>query len=54
MDTKNKPQKMTSKKKTISRYIIDETIINIGLHILVLWIVIDHKDKEILKRSISE
>jgi putative transposase len=51
---KYKPKKASSKKKNISEYIIDETVIKAGSEYIWLWIAVEPKDKEILAISISK
>jgi putative transposase len=51
---KYKPQKITSKKKKISEYVIDETVIKVGQEYIWLWVAIEPKDREILAISISK
>jgi putative transposase len=48
-------QKITSKKKKISEYVIDETVIKVGQEYIWLWVAIEPtKDREILAISISK
>ena len=49
---KSNPQKISSKKKKISEYVIDETVIKGGFKIVWLWVAIDFESKEILEMSI--
>ena len=51
---KYKPEKILSKKKNISEYVIDETIIKVGPEYIWVWIAIEPKDKEILAINISK
>ncbi len=48
------PQKMSSKSKWILEFIIDETLIKVGLQYIWLWVSIDAKSKEILALSVSK
>ena len=45
---KYKPQKISTKKKTIDEYIIDETIIKVGPEYIWLWVAIEPKYRQIL------
>ncbi len=45
---KYKPQKIKSKKRKISEYIIDETLIKVGSEFIWLWVAIEPKNKAIL------
>ncbi|HEY6537332.1 MAG TPA: DDE-type integrase/transposase/recombinase, partial [Candidatus Nitrosocosmicus sp.] len=54
MDSKVYPQKISSKKKKISEYIIDETIIKVGQEHIWIWVSIEPENKEILGISISK
>ena len=51
---KYKPEKISSRKKKISKYIIDETIIKVGQEHIWVWVAIEPKDKEIVGISISK
>ncbi len=51
---KYKPEKISSRKKKISEYIIDETIIKVGQEHIWVWVAIEPKDKEIVGISISK
>jgi putative transposase len=51
---KYNPQKISSKKKKISEYVIDETIIKVGPEYIWVWVAIEHENKEILGISISK
>ena len=42
------PKKILSKRKRISEFIVDETLVKVGLEYIWLWIVIEPKNKEIL------
>ncbi len=50
---KYKPQKISSRRKRISEFIIDETMIKIGSDYIWLWVAIEPENKEILAQSIS-
>ena len=50
---KYKPQRISSKRKKIFEYIIDETIIKVGSEIIWLWNAIEPIQKEILRIDIS-
>ena len=49
-----KPQRISSKKKNIEEYVLDETIIKAGSEYIWLWVAIEPKNKEILGISISK
>jgi putative transposase len=49
-----KPQKISSKRKKIEEYVVDETVIKIGSELIWLWVAIEPKDKEILSINISK
>jgi transposase-like protein len=51
---KYKPQKISTKKKTIDEYTIDETISKVGPEYMWLWVAIEPKGKEILSVDISK
>jgi transposase-like protein len=51
---KYKPQKISTKKKTIDEYIIDETTVKVGPEYIRSWVAIEPKDREILGISISK
>ncbi|MDN5867241.1 MAG: DDE-type integrase/transposase/recombinase [Candidatus Nitrosocosmicus sp.] len=48
------PRKISSKRKKIEEYIVDETLIKVGAGYIWLWIVIEPKNKEILALTISK
>ena len=50
---KYQPQKISSKKRMISAYIIDEILIKVGSHYIWLWVAIEPKNKQILALTIS-
>ncbi len=52
---KYNPQKISSKKKKISEYIIDETVIKVGSEYIWIWVAtIELESKEILGISVSK
>jgi putative transposase len=51
---KYKPQRMWSKRKMVSQFIIDETQIKVGSELLWLWITIEPKTHMILRTKISK
>ena len=52
---KSTPQKILSKKrKRITEFIIDETVIQVGSEYIWLWVAIESKIKEILALNISK
>jgi putative transposase len=48
------PQRISSKSKRISEFIIDETLIKVGSEYVWLWVAIEPENKEILALSISK
>ena len=54
MDSKIQSSKDFNKKKKISRYVIDETLIKVGSEFIWLWVAIDTKTKAILRTKISK
>jgi putative transposase len=50
---KYRPKKVSSTKRKVEEFIIDETLIKIGSELVWIWISIDIKSKEILEFSIS-
>jgi putative transposase len=48
------PKKITSRKRNIVEYIVDETMLKVGPEYIWLWVAIDAKSKEILALSISK
>ena len=50
---KYKPKRVSSKRKKINGFIVDETLIKIGSEFIWLWVAIEPKDREILSISIS-
>ena len=50
---KNKPKRVSSKRKKTNEFIVDETLIKIGSGFIWLWVAIEPKDREILSISIS-
>ena len=50
---KYKPERVSSKRKKIDEFIVDETLIKIGSGFIWLWVAIEPKDREILSISIS-
>jgi putative transposase len=51
---KYNPQKISTKKKKILEYIIDETVIKVGSELIWLWVAIELESKEILAISMSK
>ena len=47
LDTKYTPQKISSKKKKVDEFIIDETLVKVGSEFIWFWIAIEAKNKEI-------
>ena len=50
---KYKPEKVSSKRKKINQFIIDETLLKIGSKFVWLWVAIEPKHRQILKADIS-
>lgn len=50
---KYKPKKTSSKKKNISEYVIDETVIKVGSEYIWIWVAIEPESKEILNEYIK-
>ena len=48
------PKKISSKRKRIAEYIIDETLIKVGSQYIWLWVAIEPKNKQILALNISK
>ena len=48
------PQKISSKKRKVLEYVIDETVLKVGPEYIWLWVAIEVKSKEILGISISK
>jgi putative transposase len=51
---RHKPQKVSSKRKKIEEFVVDETVIKIGSELIWLWVAIEPKHKEILSINISK
>jgi putative transposase len=47
-------KKISSKRKRISEFIIDETLVKVGSELIWLWVAIEPKNKQILSVSISK
>ena len=47
------PQRMSSKRKKIAEYTVDETLIKVGSELVWLWVAIESKNKQILALTIS-
>ena len=47
------PQRMSSKRKKIAEYIVDETLIKVGSELVWLWVAIESKNKQILALTTS-
>jgi putative transposase len=48
------PRKILSKRKRISEFIIDETLLKVGFEFIWLWVAIEPENKQILALSISK
>ena len=51
---KYKPHKISIKRKRISEFIIDETLVKVGPKYIWLWVTIEPENKQILALSISK
>ena len=51
---KYKPQKIKSKRKKVSEYIVDETMLKVGSAYIWLWIAIEPENKQILASYVSK
>jgi putative transposase len=51
---KYNPKKLSSKRKKISEFVIDETLIKVGSEYIWLWVAVEPKNREILALSISK
>ena len=51
---KYNPQKISTKRRKISEFIIDETLIKVGSEYIWLWVAIDTENKQILALKISK
>ena len=48
------PRKILSKRKRISEFIIDETLLKVGFEFIWLWVAIEPENRQILSLSISK
>ena len=51
---KHNPRKLSSRKKRVEEFIVDETLLKIGSELVWLWVAIEPANKEILAISISK
>ena len=51
---KHHPQKMSSTRRKVAEFIIDETVIKVGSEFLWLWVAIEPKNRVILALSVSK
>jgi len=51
---KYKPQKIKSKRKKVSEYIVDEIMLKVGSEYIWLWIAIEPENKQILALYVSK
>src|SRR5215210_3323408 len=51
---KYNPRKISSKRKKVDEFIVDETLIKTGSEFIWLWVAVEPNDKEILAISISK
>ncbi len=48
------PRKITSKRKNIEEYVVDETLIKVGSELVWLWVATESENRQILALSISK
>jgi putative transposase len=48
------PQKVSTKRKRMTEYIIDETLIKVGSEYMWLWVAVEPENRQILSLSISK
>jgi len=51
---KYKPQKISSKRKRISEFIIDKTLVKVGPEYIWLWVTIEPENRQILALTVSK
>ena len=51
---KYKPRRISSRRKRVSEFIVDETLIKVGSEYVWLWVAIEPKDRRILALTISK
>jgi len=51
---KHNPQRTFSRRKKVSEFIVDETVLKVGSELIWLWIAIEPENKQILALSISK
>jgi putative transposase len=51
---KYKPRRISSRRKRVSEFIVDETLIKVGSEYVWLWVAIEPKDRRILSLTISK
>jgi len=51
---KYRPQKLLSKSKRISEFIVDETLIKVGSELVWLWVAIELENRQILAVTVSK
>jgi putative transposase len=51
---KYRPQKLLSKSKRISEFIVDETLIKVGSELIWLWVAIESENRQILAVNVSK
>src|SRR3989337_2063526 len=49
-----KPKRLSSKKKKVEGFVVDDTLLKIGSELIWLWVAIEPTNKEILSVSISK
>jgi putative transposase len=48
------PKKVSSRKKKIVEFIVDETLLNVGPELIWLWIAIEPENRQILAQNITQ
>src|SRR5215212_2604716 len=51
---KYKPRKLSSRKRKVDGFVVDETLLKVGSELVWLWVAIEPANKEILSISISK
>ena len=51
---KYKPRKLSSRKRKVDGFVVDETLVKVGSELIWLWVAIEPANKEILSISISK
>ena len=51
---KYKPRKLSSRKRKVDGFVVDETLVKVGSELIWLWVAMEPANKEILSISISK